>query len=423
AGEAAEGWRVAAVAHVDGATEAARAAAERSLAGRPRPSEVAPAGAWPGAARLVAEVGAEADGREDGEGAWRSALLRELGTSSWIHVPLEANGRVFGALEFGLVGGSRRYDGLDVRVAEQLGRSAALAAENERLFDVARREKQRAEEASRAKDEFLAVVSHELRTPLSVVLNWVQLLQRGEVPDGDEARAFEVIARNARSQAMLIEDILDVARITAGKFELRPGPVEPARVVEAALESVRPAAEAKQIRLETAFEAPGASLRADADRLQQVLWNLLSNAIKFTPKGGKVVVGLRHVGAELEVVVSDTGRGIEPEFLPHVFERFRQADGGSARAHGGLGLGLAIVKHIVELHGGAVGVESGGNGRGATFRVRLPHGRGLPCVGARPGPGAGAAATAAPLDQGRSRFLSTMAKRMMRNATRRTTNV
>ncbi|HEU4407091.1 MAG TPA: ATP-binding protein [Polyangiaceae bacterium] len=371
--EATGGWRVAAVAHSDaGAEAAARAAAERYVAGRRGSVAMHGPGLHQGGARLVAEVGGEAGGQEDAGGAARGPLLRALGATSWVHVPLEANGRNFGTLDLGLVGDGRHYDELDLRVAERLGRWAALAIENEALFGAARREKQRAEEASRAKDEFLAIVSHELRTPLNAILGWIQLLQRGEVPGGEAGRALEIIARNARAQSMLIEDILDVARITTGKLRLRPGPVEPARLVDAALEAVRPAAEAKQIRLETADEAPGASLQADPDRLQQVVWNLLSNAIKFTPKGGKVMVRLRLSGGDLELVVSDTGRGIDASFLPFVFERFHQADGSSARAHGGLGLGLAIVKHIVELHGGTVGVDSEGEGQGAAFKVRLP---------------------------------------------------
>ncbi|HEU4537204.1 MAG TPA: HAMP domain-containing sensor histidine kinase, partial [Polyangiaceae bacterium] len=343
-GEAPEGLRVAAVAHADPAAEAAtRAAAERSLAGRQGPGASPDASARPGAARLVAEVG----GREGADGPWRSALLRELGTTSWMHVPLEANGRVLGAVEFGLVGRDRRYDGLDARVAEQLGRSAALATENERLFEAAGREKRRAEEAGRAKDEFLAMLSHELRTPLNAILGWSRMLASGELDQSRAQRALETIERNAKAQAHLIDDLLDVARIIGGKLRLDVRPLYPFEAVEGAIEAVRPAAEAREVTLSASLDPKAGPVMGDPGRLQQIAWNLLSNAVKFTPKGGRVGVALRREGALLELAVEDSGKGIDPALLEHLFVPFWQADPSITRAHGGLGLGLSIVKHLV----------------------------------------------------------------------------
>jgi len=228
-----------------------------------------------------------------------------------------------------------------------------------------------AEEASRAKDEFLNTLSHELRTPLTAIIGWSSMLRSGNVPAEQQAAALETVERNARIQARLIEDMLDLSRIEQGKFVLSVGPVEMVRVVEAAIEAVRPAAEARGIRLEPELDSH-ATIVGDADRLQQVAWNLLSNAIKFTPKGGRVQVRLRREPSHVELVVSDTGQGIAADFLPHVFDRFRQGDASFTRKTGGLGLGLAIVRSLVELHGGDVRAESDGPGVGATFTVRLP---------------------------------------------------
>ena len=243
-------------------------------------------------------------------------------------------------------------------------RSAALQRE--------RQARAEAEEANRAKDEFLAVISHELRTPLTPILTWSRLLRAGKLDEAATERAVEAIERAARSQAQLIEDLLDVSRITSGKLRLDVRPIELPSVVEAVVESVRPAAEAKGIRLEVVLDRNAGTVSGDPERLQQVVWNLVSNAIKFTPRAGRVQVRLQPVNSHLEIAVSDTGQGINPEFLPHVFERFRQADSSSTRAHGGLGLGLAIVRHLVELHGGRVRAESPGEGKGATFVVELP---------------------------------------------------
>ncbi|HEU4405705.1 MAG TPA: response regulator [Polyangiaceae bacterium] len=261
----------------------------------------------------------------------------------------------------------REWVGVNVDVTEQ------KRAEAERDALLAREQRARAvaEGANRMKDEFLATVSHELRTPLNAILGWATMLEGGDLDAPTRARAVETIARNARAQARLIEDLLDLSRALGGKFALALGPVELARPVEAALDAVRPAAEAKGIRLWPSLDA-SAALAGDAERLQQVAWNLLSNAIKFTPRGGGVWVALRRAPSYVELEVADSGQGIEPDFLPHVFEPFRQQDGGITRRAGGLGLGLSIVRSLVELHGGTVSVRSDGPGRGATFAVRLP---------------------------------------------------
>jgi PAS domain S-box-containing protein len=228
-----------------------------------------------------------------------------------------------------------------------------------------------AEAANRAKDEFLATLSHELRTPLNAIVGWAHLLKTGQLDDGQRARAVDVIDRNAKAQSQIVADVLDVSRIVMGKLRLDVRPVLLSDVIEEALDTVRPAAAAKDIRLEATLGGDS-RVSGDPDRLQQVVWNLLSNAIKFTPSGGRVHLRLRRAEGHVDVVVEDTGAGIRPDFLPHVFERFRQSDSSSTRAHGGLGLGLALVRHLVELHGGTVTAQSQGEGQGATFTVRLP---------------------------------------------------
>jgi len=229
-----------------------------------------------------------------------------------------------------------------------------------------------AEEATRAKDEFLAVVSHELRTPLTAIIGWVRMLQLGNLDEPTAARALGVIERNAESQNQLIGDLLDFSRIISGKIRLDVARVEPVSVVEAALDVVSPAADAKKIRLQTIFDPKAGPVSGDHERLQQVMWNLLSNAVKFTPEGGRVQVRLARVNSSVEITVSDTGQGIDAEFLPYVFERFRQADNATTRRQAGLGLGMAITKHLVELHGGTIRAESLGEGQGATFVLTLP---------------------------------------------------
>ena len=229
-----------------------------------------------------------------------------------------------------------------------------------------------AEDANRMKDDFLATVSHELRTPLSAIVGWAQVLREGSMSASDVQRALSSIDRNARAQSQLISDILDISRIVSGKLRLNVRPVDLTPVVEAALDTVRPSAEAKGIRLQAVLDPGAGPVSGDADRLQQVIWNLLANAIKFTPRNGRVQVRLARVNSHIELRVEDTGVGIGPEFMPHVFELFRQRDGTPSRQHGGLGLGLALVKHLVELHGGSVECASPGEGLGAVFSVKLP---------------------------------------------------
>jgi PAS domain S-box-containing protein len=243
-------------------------------------------------------------------------------------------------------------------------RRQALAREKEARLE--------AEAANRLKDEFLSTLSHELRTPLTAIIGWSKLLMQGDVDPEKQPLALETIVRNAQAQGQLINDLLEVSRIITGKLHLTFRPCQLQPVIEAAIESIRPTAEAKGIKLKALFEPRAGLVSGDADRLQQVVWNLLSNAIKFTPTGGVVQVRFQRANSHLEIVVSDSGEGIKPDFLPHVFERFRQADGSTTRAHGGLGLGLAIVRHLVELHGGSVRAESEGEKQGATFTVKLP---------------------------------------------------
>ena len=280
----------------------------------------------------------------------------------------------------------RMYDDLEELVEQ---RTAQLSVANEdlkreirvrewaeqeraRLLVLEQQARKQAEEANRTKDEFLATLSHELRTPLNAILGWVQVLRSGKLDPTAAARALETIERNARVQAQLIADLLDVSRIITGKLRLDFKPVDLRRIIDAALDSVRPAADAKGIQLEVSIAPLASPVLGDADRLQQVIWNLLSNSIKFTSRGGRVEVRLREADANAVIRVSDTGIGIRPDFLPYVFDRFRQAEGSITRTHGGLGLGLSIVRHLIELHGGTAEVESEGEGEGATFTVRLP---------------------------------------------------
>lgn len=229
-----------------------------------------------------------------------------------------------------------------------------------------------AEKASRLKDEFLATLSHELRTPLNAILGWTRMLRSGKLDESTFHKALETIERNSYAQKQLIEDMLDVSRIITGKLRLDPRPIDVVSVIEAAIDTVRPMAENKSIKLETILETQTEPISADADRLQQAVWNLLTNAIKFTPKKGRVEVRLKRVNSNIELTVSDSGAGIESDFLPYVFERFLQADASKNRQHGGLGLGLAITRHLIELHGGSVAAANKKAGRGAVFTIRLP---------------------------------------------------
>ena len=229
-----------------------------------------------------------------------------------------------------------------------------------------------AETANRMKDEFLATVSHELRTPPNAIMGWSHMLRSGRLDQKTMARAFETIDRNAKAQAQLIEDILDVSRVITGRLALNMGPVDVSSVINAAIDSMQLAADSKGIQLEVTLDPSVRHTTGDSGRLQQVVWNLLANAIKFTPAGGKVEIRVERVDAALQISVSDSGQGISPEFLPFIFDRFRQADSSSTRSQGGLGLGLAIVRHLVELHGGSVQADSEGLGKGSTFTIRLP---------------------------------------------------
>ncbi|MEO8903223.1 MAG: ATP-binding protein [Polyangiaceae bacterium] len=253
----------------------------------------------------------------------------------------------------------------------EAARSALLNAERAARAS-AEHARGEAEATSRAKDEFLATVSHELRTPLNAMLGWSQLLTNNALSEDKLAHALEVIQRNVLAQSRLVEDLLDVSRIISGQMRLEVQPVDAVRVVGAAIESAKPAIEAKHITLEVALDSTAGQVLGDAARVQQVIWNLLSNATKFTGKDGKIRVAVRRTESAVEITVTDTGQGILPEFLPFVFDRFRQADGTFSRRHGGLGLGLAIARHLVELHGGTIEVQSDGAGTGSTFVVRLP---------------------------------------------------
>jgi PAS domain S-box-containing protein len=293
--------------------------------------------------------------------------LRKLNLQSIIIVPIVARERILGAIQLATAKSTGPFGQTELNLATDLARRVALAIDNARLY-------REAQEANRAKDEFLATVSHELRTPLNAMLGWARMLRAGKLDASTSARALETIERNAKIQAQLIEDILDVSRIITGKLRIELNPIQITSVIEAAIDVVRPVAEAKSVELVSSYDPGTGIVFGDASRLQQVFWNLLANAIKFTPKGGRVDLRMRQLDPQVEITVSDTGKGISTDFLPFVFERFRQADGSITRSHGGLGLGLAIVRHLVEIHGGTVEAESGGEGQGATFRVTLPLG-------------------------------------------------
>lgn len=291
--------------------------------------------------------------------------LRQFNANSYLVVPLIAGERKLGTMEFVSASPERRYTKADLAMVQELAGRAAIAIDNARLC-------REAQEANRIKDEFLAIVSHELRTPLNAILGWTQMLRSRKLNEATTAKAVETMERNAKSQQKLIEDILDISRIVLGKIRLNTCAVHLVTVINAAIENVRPTAEIKAIQIESIFDASVGQVMGDSERLQQVVWNLLSNAVKFTPKGGRIEVRLEQVNSTAQIAVRDTGQGISTEFLPYVFERFRQADGTSTRLHGGLGLGLAIVRHLVEMHNGTVYAASDGKGTGATFTVQLP---------------------------------------------------
>lgn len=299
-------------------------------------------------------------------------ILRQLQLQSAMIVPLKARGRVLGAISLVFAESGRRYTTGDLAFAEELAGRAAIAMDNARLYESEQNARKNADVANRAKDEFLATVSHELRTPLNSMLGWTRLLRSGDLTPAQGERALETIERNAVTQAQLIEDLLDVSRIISGKLRVDVQSVELVHIAEHAVDALRLASEAKNVVILATLEKNAGPIMGDPHRLQQVVWNLLSNAIKFTPKGGRIHLSVERVDSSLKLVVADTGRGIAPAFLAHVFERFKQADGATTRAFGGLGLGLAISRHIVELHGGTIEVESKGDGRGSTFTVLLP---------------------------------------------------
>ncbi len=257
-------------------------------------------------------------------------------------------------------------------LVEEIASRKKAQAERERLLESEQRARTEAENANRLKDEFLATLSHELRTPLSAMMGWTHLLREGKLDEGMTARGLEVLDRNTRAQAKLIDDLLDVSRIITGKLRLETRPVEMAGVVRAAADAIGPAASAKEVEVTVSLAGEPCVVMGDPTRLQQVAWNLLSNAVKFTPRGGRIEATLTREKADVVLTVKDDGLGVAPALLPHVFERFRQGDTGTTRKFGGLGLGLSIVRHLVELHGGTATAHSEGEGRGATFRVRLP---------------------------------------------------
>jgi signal transduction histidine kinase/ActR/RegA family two-component response regulator len=285
--------------------------------------------------------------------------LLEVGNVTLVERPTRII-TLFSALRAALRARRRQYE-----VRDHLVEQKRAQEERTRLLT-------EAEEANRTKDEFLATMSHELRTPLTAILGWTHLLRSNTFAEKEFARALETIERNARVQTKLIDDLLDISRIITGKLRLDARPVDLGAVIAATVEATRPTAEAKEIRLQMLVNPLAGLIKGDNDRLQQIVWNLLTNAIKFTPKGGLVQVRLERADSHAKLIVSDSGDGINPEFLPHVFDRFRQADGTTTRVHGGLGLGLSIVRQLVELHGGTVAAESEGEGKGASFIVQLP---------------------------------------------------
>ncbi|MPZ46537.1 MAG: response regulator [Betaproteobacteria bacterium] len=295
-----------------------------------------------------------------------------LPVKSYLAVPVVSrSGTVLGGLFFGHPDAgvfTERAERLIAGVAAQ----AVIAMDNARLYESEREARADAEHLSHLKDEFLATLSHELRTPLSAILGWAGVIASRPMSHEHLRHAVEVIERNARAQTSLIEDLLDMSRVTSGKIRLDVRTLPPALAVEAALDSAQPAADAKGLRLEKIIDPKAGPIMGDPSRLQQIVWNLLSNAIKFTSKGGKIQVVLQRVNSHIEISIADTGIGISSEFLPHVFDRFRQADAGSARRHGGLGLGLAIAKQLVELHGGSLRAASLGEGQGSTFTIAFP---------------------------------------------------
>jgi PAS domain S-box-containing protein len=325
----------------------------------------------------------------------RARVAKREGHRGAFGFPFLLSNEVWGAIEF-FSPEIREPDEELLKLFSGIGRqfgqfTQRRRAEEDRAELLKREQAARAEaeKANRLKDEFLATLSHELRTPLNAVIGWSRMLGSGRLDRESSKHALEVIERNAWAQKQIIEDILDVSRVITGKLQLNLSPVDLVTVVDAALDAVRPAMEAKEIQIETLIDASLRMVSGDADRMQQIVWNILSNAAKFTPNSGKVEISVSQTATHVHIQVKDSGPGIDPTFLPHVFERFRQADGSITRTHGGLGLGLAIVRHLVELHGGTIAVENRDDGDGAVFTVRLP----LPSGELRPEMLAGADST------------------------------
>ncbi|MGQ4648225.1 ATP-binding protein [Lyngbya aestuarii] len=292
-------------------------------------------------------------------------ILRQLKVNSYIIVPLIAHQRKLGTMALASAQPERCYTQADLTMTEELAERAALAIDNARLY-------RQLQEANLLKDEFLAIVSHELRTPLNAILGWTHLLLNRKLNETTTTKAYTTIDRNARLQGKLIEDILDISRVIRGKIRLNIRPVQLTRLLDGVIENLKPTAELKGLRVESIYEPLAGQLLGDVERLEQVVWNLISNAIKFTPQGGLIEVQLEQVDSMAQITVRDTGKGITSQFLPFIFERFRQADATTTRNHSGLGLGLAIVRYLVDMHNGSVGVFSEGEGKGATFRIYLP---------------------------------------------------
>jgi len=295
----------------------------------------------------------------------RLRMMRDMGLVSYLCVAMIARSRPLGTITLATAESMRRYNADDARFAEDVASRAALAVENSRAYE-------QMQAANRLKDEFLATLSHELRTPLNAVLGYARMLRSGVVSEEKIPHALDVVERNATSLTQIVEDVLDVSRIVSGKVRLQVQPVLLSKVTGDAVTTVQPAADAKGVSIQCLFDSKGGPVLGDPERLQQVIWNLVSNAVKFTPRGGRVQVRVMPVNSHVEIVVSDTGIGMPAAFVPHVFERFRQAEGGTTRRHGGLGLGLAIARHMVEMHGGTIDAASDGENKGSTFRVKLP---------------------------------------------------
>lgn len=366
-------WRQVAVAHVD----PAKVEWARELGKKYPPDPKAPAGV-PNVLRTgkpeIYPVVTEEMIRATAQSEEQLQITLDLHLRSVIIVPLLAHGRILGALSLVRTDSGTPYEDRDLEFAQDLASRCASAIDNARLYDAEQQARSAADFANRAKDEFLATVSHELRTPLNAIMGWAKMMSSGSLANdvAKQQKAISTIDRNAVAMAQLIEDLLDISRIISGKMRLEVQSVNLGRVIEAAIDAVRPAADAKEIKIVERSDVDAQTTQGDPARLQQVVWNLLSNAVKFTPKQGQIEVELAREESGISITVTDSGKGIDARFLPHVFDAFRQEDASHTRSRGGLGLGLAITKQLVELHGGSVSASSDGEGKGSTFRVLLP---------------------------------------------------